>query len=63
MSMTLLGYVMNEAGIEDQVMMISPFSVIQIFPDGSAMLYKNNMVSIDKINLSPTDIKFIKERL
>jgi hypothetical protein len=58
--MKLIDYVKNLALPGETVQALHPWTVLRIMPDGSVMLYKNNLVGIDAINLSRYDIEALR---
>jgi hypothetical protein len=58
--MTLEDYVKAHLEPGWRMEIFSPWSIATIAPDGSVMLYKNNLVKMDTINLSRNDIMHLR---
>jgi hypothetical protein len=59
-SMTLEQFVRERLSPGSRMEVINPWTVFVIYPDGSVMVYKNNLVKVDTINLSRNDIMHIR---
>jgi len=57
----LLRYAQKHAEPDEKVIKISPFCVMRLFPDGSAILYKNQTGKLEQIVLARSDIEFIQQ--
>lgn len=60
MPLNLLQYAQRNAEPDEKVIPISTFCVMRLYPDGSALLYKNQTGRLEQIVLSRHDLEFIK---
>src|SRR5476651_702676 len=58
--MTLKEHVLNEIQTDEKFIEVSPFCCMRLMLDGSAMVYKNNLVGVQYLALSRHDLEFIK---